>query len=335
MLIIPVNELVEGDLLGRGLYASDGRLMLKQGVTLNGSLIDGIKRLGHRYITVEMTDIRASLSGSDVKRNLMNLTKDVLQQIFNAMRTMSAFPRRALLEWSDHLSNTISETENMTFACDDLAPGGMELIAHSMNVCFLSTLTAKALGYNKKQLEYAAIGSLLHDIGLVLPHDSTLLLHHPVVGYDFLRKQRDIPEASLRIVLQHHEQIDGRGFPHGVRAESLTESSQICGLASDFDYFMNDPTIGRLPSEGIDFIMSKIDSSYSYGVVRAFMRAFQPYPIGTRVSLSGGLRGTVCAINGGNSCRPVIQLEGSDTRIDLMKHMTFKIEKVIPCAQRG
>ncbi|QJD81765.1 hypothetical protein [Cohnella herbarum] len=111
------------------------------------------------------------------------------------------------------------------------------------------------------------------------------------------------------------------------------ESSQICGLASDFDYFMNDPTTRRLPSEGIDFLMSKIDSSYSYTVVSAFMKAFQPYPLGTRVTLSGGLKGTVRAINEGNSCRPVIQLEDRDTRIDLMKHMAFQIEKVIPHAQ--
>jgi hypothetical protein len=53
VLIIPVNELVEGDLLGRGLYAPDGRLMLKEGITLNSNLIDGIKKLGHRYISVE------------------------------------------------------------------------------------------------------------------------------------------------------------------------------------------------------------------------------------------------------------------------------------------
>ncbi len=330
MLIIPVNELEEGDLLSRGLYAADGRLMLKQGVSLNGNLIDGIKRLGHRYVSVAMTERRTAISGSDIKSSLMNMTKDVLNQIFQSMRTMSSFPQRALMEWTEHISTTIIEEKDMTISCHEFALSGHELINHSQNVCFLSLLTAKALGYNKKQIEDIAIGSLLHDIGLVLPHDDTLLLHHPVIGYDLLRKQPGIPETALRIVLQHHEQMDGRGFPHGIKGTPLLESSQICGLASDFDYFMNDPTQDRLPSEGIDFVMSKIDSSYSYGVVRAFMHAFQPYPIGSKVVLSGGLTGTVCAVNKSNSCRPVVQLEQSETRVDLMKHMTFKIERVIP-----
>ena len=330
MLIIPVNELVEGDSLGRCLYAADGRLMLRQGVTLNGKLIEGIKRLGHRYISVEMTEKRTSISGADIKRNLMTMTKDILQQIFHSMRNMSVFPQRSLLEWTDHVSTIITEEKDLTMSCHDLASGGSELIAHSLNVCFLSMLTAKALGYNKKQLEYVAIGSLLHDLGLVLPHDDSLLLHHPILGYDLLRKQRGIPEASLQIVLQHHEQIDGRGFPYGVNGGSLLEGSQICGLASDFDYFLNDHAVSRLPTEGIDFVMSKIDSSYGYAIVKAFMLAFQPYPIGTQFVLSGGLTGKVCAINTANCCRPVIQIEQSDARIDLMKHLTIKIEKSYP-----
>jgi HD-GYP domain-containing protein (c-di-GMP phosphodiesterase class II) len=330
MLIIPVNELEDGDKLGRGLYTVDGRLMLKQGVALNGSLIDGIKRLGHRYISVEMTERRTAISGTDIKKNLMNMTRDVLNQIFKSMRTMSSFPHRTLMEWTDHISTTIIEETDMKLSCRDFASSGEELVAHSQNVCILSLLTAKALGYNKKQIENIAIGSLLHDIGLVLPYEDTLLLHHPVIGYDFLRKQQGIPETALRIVLQHHEQVDGRGFPHGIKGKPLLESSQICGLASDFDYFMNDPTHDRLPCEGFDFVMSKIDSSYSYGVVKAFMLAFQPYPVGSKVVLSGGLTGTVCAINNANPCRPVVRLEQSETQVDLMKHMTFKVIKVIP-----
>jgi hypothetical protein len=48
MRIVPVNELVEGDQLGRELYTTEGRLLLKQGISLNHRLIEGIKRLGHR-----------------------------------------------------------------------------------------------------------------------------------------------------------------------------------------------------------------------------------------------------------------------------------------------
>ncbi|MFD0672936.1 HD-GYP domain-containing protein [Cohnella sp. GCM10027633] len=331
MLIVPVEQLVEGDLLGRGIYAADGRLMLKEGATLNDRLIEGIKRLGQRYIFVAMTEHRAAGNDRlDKMGNLIHLTQEMLQHIFQSIRQMNGFPIRPLLEWADHVTEVVAGDPELTIGSNDLyASGDSELVSHSLNVCFLSLMTAKALGYKKARLEEVAIGSLLHDVGLVLPHDHTLLMHHPMVGYDMLRKVKGIPDGALRIVLQHHEQIDGRGFPYGIREAQLEEAAQICGIASEFDYFLNDRTADRLPSEGIDMVMSKIDTFCSYAVARAFIRSFQPYPVGTNVMLNGGLTGEVRAVNKANACRPVVQLDNSDARIDLMSSTTFKIEKVL------
>lgn len=330
MLIVPVEQLMDGDLLGRGIYSPDGRLMLKEGVALNERLIEGIKRLGQRYIFVEMTEHRASANGRTNKLgHLMNLTEEMLKQIFQAIRQLNTIPVRPLLEWADHVTEVIANDAELAFSSKDLSTDPSELISHSLNVCFLTLMTAKALGYNKTQLEELAIGSLLHDVGLVLPHDSSLIMHHPIIGYDMLKKIRGIPEGALKIVLQHHEQIDGRGFPYGIRDSHYCEAAQICGIASDFDYFMNDRASGRLPSEGIDMVMSKIDTSCSYAVARAFIKAFQPYPVGTQVVLTGGLTGKVTAINKANSCRPIVVLDRYNKQIDLMSHTTFQIEKVL------
>lgn len=330
MLIVPVEQLVEGDLLGRGIYAPDGRLMLKEGVALNERLIEGIKRLGQRYIFVKMTEHRASANGQlDKISHLMSLTEDILKRIFQTIKQLNNFPIRSLLEWADHVTEVVASESELTVSTNDLSADPSELISHSLNVCFLSLMTAKTLGYNKAKLEEVAIGSLLHDIGLVLPHDGSLLMHHPIIGYDMLKKVRGIPEGALRIILQHHEQIDGRGFPNGISDSHYGEAAQICGLASDFDYFMNDRASSRLPSEGIDMVMSKIDTTCSYGVAKAFIKAFQPYPPGTLVVLTGGLKAKVRAVNKANACRPVVVLDGCNTQIDLMSHTTFQIEQVI------
>ncbi|WP_027085363.1 HD-GYP domain-containing protein [Cohnella panacarvi] len=330
MLILPVEKVVNGDLLGRGIYSPDGRLMLKEGVALNEKLIEGIKRLGQKYIFVELTAHRAS-ENSDLNKisHLMNLTEEILQQIFQAVRQLNNIPVRPLLEWADHVTEVFANDSDLTMSTKDLSTDPAELISHSLNVCFLSLITAKTLGYNKKQLEEVAIGSLLHDIGLVLPHDGSLMMHHPIIGYDMLKKVKGIPDGALRIVLQHHEQIDGHGFPFGISYSNCNEAAQICGVASDFDYFMNDKTASRLPAEGIDMVMSKIDTSCSYAVARAFIKTFQPYPVGTMVALTGGLTGRVTAINKANPSRPVIVLDRCNTKVDLMAHTTFQIEKVL------
>ncbi len=335
MRLVPVDELEEGDLLGRGLYDEGGRLMLRQGVPLNGRLIEGIKKRGHQYIFVQLNEKRAAASGFDLISHLRLLTKDLLERVFRSVRQNGSLPLEPLKDWADHVSYSIAEEKEMTIRLSDLErdperdEGQSELIAHGLNVCFLSMLTAKALGYKEKQIREVALGSLLHDIGLALPHDGTFFFQHPLIGRDLLRKLPDFPAESLKMVVQHHEQVDGTGFPYALRGPQVAEAAQIVGLCSEFDYFMNDGLNDRLPSEGLDFVMSKIDTSFDYGVVRAFMKAFQPYPVGMEVRLTGGLLATVVEQNRGHSCRPIVKLKPSGTRFDLMKHTTFIIEEVI------
>ncbi|WP_219641264.1 HD-GYP domain-containing protein [Cohnella sp. CFH 77786] len=330
MLLVPVHELKDGDRLGRGLYSGDGRLLLKQGIRLNDRMIEGIKRLGLNYIYVEISDNGSGSAGRDWKRNLRAVTGELLDRCFQAIRRNGTFPAKPLFDWAEHLSGIVTEKPDFKLGPGDLTMDQEELIAHSLNVCFLSMLTAKALGYGERLLREVAIGSLLHDIGLAVPLEDKLVMNHPLIGFDILRKVPGIPTNALQIVLQHHERIDGRGFPQGIRGRAFREASQICAVACEFDDFMNRSLTPRLPEEGFDYVMSKIDTSYDYGVVRAFLRIFEPYPVGTAVKLTGNLEGTVIETNPANPNRPVVQLRATGGRIDLMRHPTLRIERAQP-----
>jgi len=328
MLLVSVDELAEDDLLGKGLYAPDGRLMLKHGVRLNARLIEGIKRLGHSYVFVQMTDRRSQAGSADWKRNMRTIAEDVLMRFLEAVRTNKPLPVRPLYDWADYVSEALPEKAEISIRPDDLAKAREAIAARGVNVGILSAAIAKSLGYREAAIRDVAIGSLLHDIGLAVPLENKLALHHPAIGYDCLRKIPGFPQAALQIVLQHHERIDGRGFPQGLRGEDVREASQICALAGDIHEFLNESLTDRLPHEGIEYAMSKIDTSYHYGVVRAFLDIYEPYPVGTRVTLTGHLQGTVIENNRAHAARPVIRLQASGDRFDLMQHPAFLIERV-------
>ncbi|MBB6636197.1 HD-GYP domain-containing protein [Cohnella thailandensis] len=297
---------------------------------MNDKLIEGIKRYGHRYIFVDVAGDRVGRRDYGFKRSIRGLTKDMLQRVFESIRTQSPLPDSQLMEWADHISDAVLQEQEVHVHVGDLElDKEEELISHSVNVTFLSLLTARKLGYKHSALREVAIGSLLHDIGLVRPMDTAVVIRHPVIGLEMARRIKGIPEASLRMIAQHHEQVDGRGFPHGLDGGRIDEASQIVGLSSEFDLFLRDGARKRLPCEGVDFIMSKIDTSFSYGVVSAFVKSYQPYPTGTQVRLTGGLLATVCEQNKGHSCRPVVKLAQFGTRFDLLSHTTFRIEEVL------
>ncbi|WP_276352877.1 HD-GYP domain-containing protein [Cohnella caldifontis] len=330
MLLVPVQDLKDGDLLGKGLYSADGRLMLGRGSRLNERLIEGIKRLGQHYVYVELTETRTGQKEWDWKKNLRRLTEDLLFRWFEAVRQKESLPVKPLFDWAEHVTEIVSEQAGAKIGLADMSRDREPFVAHSLNVCFLSLLTAKALGYREKELIDVAVGSLLHDIGLAVPLEDKLVLNHPLIGFDLLRKVPGITADALQIVLQHHERIDGRGFPHGISGGAFRKASQICALAVEFDDFMNRSLTNRLPCEGFEFVMSKVDTSYDYEIVRAFLNVFEPYPVGTPVTLTGGLEGTVAETNPGHPCRPVIRLQATGDRFDLMQHITFRIERAEP-----
>lgn len=327
MQLVSVQNVKEGDQLGKCLYTADGRLMLKQGMRLNQRMIDGIKRMGQHYIFVEMAGADSAAGEWNWMLNMRSLSEDLLKQIYQSVRQNGAFPVKPLVDWSEHMSGIVAELTEMRISPLDMLQERENLIAHSLNVTFLSMLTGKALGYKVQQLRELAIGCLLHDIGLAVPLDDKLAINHPLIGHDMLRKISDIPLQSLQIVLQHHERVDGRGFPQGLKGREVREAAQICSISSDFDDFMNHSLTKRLPCEGIDFVMSKIDTSYDYHVVRAFLKIFEPYPVGTAVTLTGNLVGTVVETNPSHPCRPVIRLSTTGDRFDLLHHTTFRIER--------
>lgn len=329
MRLVRTDQLEEGDKLGRSLYTAEGRLVLRRGIVLDRRLIDGLKKRSQRYLVIETTDPLGVAPGA-LKDNLREQMKDLLAMIVENVRTGGPAQIEPVLEWSDHMSRMVMEERGLLYHYGDvLRCGDDDMISHSVNVCFLSALTAKALGYSRQQVQSVAIGALLHDIGLFRPHDGTMVIQHPQIGYELLRQQPDLTPEALRIVLQHHEQLDGRGFPHGTRGAELSEEAQICGLCSDFDYYMNDLLAEKLPCGGIEYVMSKIDTSYSYAVVRGFLKAFVPYPVGTELLLTGGLRATVVELNQGHLARPIVRLTRFGTRFNLMEHPSFMVEAVV------
>ena len=120
-----------------------------------------------------------------------------------------------------------------------------------MHVFIYGTMLARALFSRQKAgyFDESGLGFLLHDIGkkeippYILNKKGTLthqeweiIKMHPEVGAKILQKSSDrISEKTLEIVLQHHERIDGTGYPRGLKGKQIGLYSRICIIANTFD----------------------------------------------------------------------------------------------------
>ncbi len=114
---------------------------------------------------------------------------------------------------------------------------------HQVRVTQLAIGIAREIGLTEEKIESIRIASLVHDIGKIgIPSEIltkpgklndieySLIKNHPQIGYDIL-KDIDFSYPIARIVLQHHERLDGSGYPGGLKGEDILFEAKIIAVA--------------------------------------------------------------------------------------------------------
>jgi HD-GYP domain-containing protein (c-di-GMP phosphodiesterase class II) len=119
---------------------------------------------------------------------------------------------------------------------------------HTRRVALLAVRVGEELGLNPARLRSLATGGLLHDIGKLAVPDAILkkpdsldedefavIRRHPEWGHDLLGQVGDFPAAVRRLVLDHHERLDGTGYPRGLQEAQLDLETRILSVCDVYD----------------------------------------------------------------------------------------------------
>lgn len=178
---------------------------------------------------------------------------------------------------------------------------------HSMNVCMLAVALATAMGEPESNIEEMGVGALLHDVGkLKVPLDilnkpATLtdnefaeMKRHPEYGVEILREGTQLSRESMRIVLEHHERMNGRGYPAGLVGDQISHYSQIVAIADVYDAMTSDRVYksGRAPQDAMK-TMAAVPGDFNAELLERFVTTLGAYPVGSLVELNTGEVGFV------------------------------------------
>ncbi len=181
------------------------------------------------------------------------------------------------------MNATIDTMSNMIEAKDPYTSG------HQHRVCQLAVPLARELGLSEDKVEGIRIASLIHDIGKIgIPTEILskptrltdmefiLIKDHSQIGYDIL-KSIDFPWPVARIVLQHHERLNGTGYPNKLKGDEIILEAKIIGVA-DVVEAMSSHRPYR-PALGIDKALGEISKNkgtlYEPEVVDACIKLFK------------------------------------------------------------
>ena len=194
---------------------------------------------------------------------------------------------------------------------------------HSLNVCVLSLTFGRALKLPQKELEELGLGALLHDIGKMrvplkvlnkpgklTPDEFEIMKSHPGMGYELLRKEKNISEEVLAIVRNHHERLNGSGYPDQLTDSAITYFTKIVTITDVYDAITSDRVYhdGMTPHDAMQRLYEWMPDNFDKALIEQFIRTLGIYPIGSAVELKTGHIGLVVKLNEGHRLKPVVML---------------------------
>ncbi|WP_144513491.1 HD-GYP domain-containing protein [Bacillus sp. FJAT-22090] len=215
---------------------------------------------------------------------------------------------------------------------------------HSIAVGIISGAIAKKMGYSSGMINQIATAGLLADVGMskvdvkvrekksyLTESDFSEIKKHTIYSLQMVKESPLLKPEMKMAIFQHHERLDGSGYPKGEKMDNITTFSQIIAVA-DVYHAMTSERVYRAKSSSfkvLEMIKEEEFGKYSLEVVNALISLVGSLPISTSVRLSDDRIGEVVFLHRDSPMRPMIRLTETGQIIDLAARRTVHIESVI------
>lgn len=285
--------------------------------------------------TSEMAHLPISSLHQEYDR-MLHLTKSAFQSVLAA-----ELPIYELRRQLEALIKQMKHYKVLTFT-----PRNMNEYDYFYHNAILSSMTSYLLaqwhGLPQKDWMQVAFAGLLHDIGntkidpLILYHPESLteeeseeMRMHTTYGYQQLRKTSAINEGVRLTALQHHEKMDGSGYPFHLTGEKIHVYARIVAIADIFHAMTLNRRYRKAQSPYLvlEQLKSEAFGKLDPGIVQTFVEKVTQFHNGMRVRLSNGETGTIIFSDRNHPTRPMVSI--NDEIINLMKDTSLYIEEVL------
>jgi putative nucleotidyltransferase with HDIG domain len=199
---------------------------------------------------------------------------------------------------------------------------------HSVNTSILAMSLGRQLEFDRNTLHQIGVGTLLHDIGKTkIPpeilnkpgrfesHEMEIMKQHVLRGVEVLSTTTGLGDSYLRPALEHHERVDGTGYPHRRMRSELSQFGLIAAVVDIYDAITSDRCYhkGRAAHEALQFLYRlSLEGHLDATLVQRFIHVVGIYPVGSVLELNTGETGIVKEVHHHAPLAPVVLIVKSD-----------------------
>ena len=244
-----------------------------------------------------------------------NLLKDV--------KVGKAIDIAPIHELANELQSSVFRNANALSCLGRIREKDNYLLEHSVNLSVLMSLFGRYRKLSSDALHQTIVGALLHDIGKILTPDEVLhkpgrlspeefevMKAHARHSRDILANTKGIGELSVITAAEHHERLDGTGYPEGLKGKQISVYGRMVAITDVYDAITADRVYhkGMTPTHGLKKLLEWSGDHLDPGLVREFIRCVGLYPIGSLVLLESGKLGVVVETNEDDQRLPVVRV---------------------------
>lgn len=257
-------------------------------------------------------------------RQVYQAAKTVIQDAMNDTRLGRAINVDAVRTVISDMTDSVFRNPDALSSLSRLKRFDEYTFYHSVNTALLAMSLGRSLGFDRPMIHLAGVGTLLHDIGkMKVPleilnkpgrfeaHEMEIMKQHVLRGVEVLTSTTGLGSSYIQPALEHHERINGDGYPHRRAHQDISQFGLITAVVDIYDAMTSDRCYhkGRPAHEIIQLLYRlSLESHLDSTLVQRFIQVVGIYPVGSVVELDSGETGIVKRINHEAPLAPVVLL---------------------------
>ena len=321
---VRTSSLKTGMKVDQSIIDKTRRVLIARGTILDPYLIDALKRLGINGVYIrEGEDAEPVILGNNVSES--EEAKKVIDKLTVADRTRVTLTESVKKRVHEGISYLYSNTDAADFAdtsksiASELlkAIDGNDALAidismlkvsdeytfkHSVDVATMAMVVAKKMGYSEEEVYDVGVAGLLHDLGKakvppeilnkpgkLTEEEFEIMKKHSFHSYCILKDNKGIRDSVKLAVLQHHEKINGQGYPMGLMAPQISKYAKILTVVDIYDALVTDRPYKAAFSQrdAVEMLMA-MTYELDMDALKGFLGSVILYPVSCIVQLSNG-----------------------------------------------
>lgn len=290
-IVLPLERIGPGMVLAKDVANDAGSPLFQAGTPLHAPILEQMRALGIRQLWVDPPRIQRPPSPPPPPAAVRDVVRPETREeattlVGNIFQDPSQVPLPQVINLVKNIVDEVLQNAETVVSIQSLRDYHHYTYQHSVNLCVLGISFAKTLAFDAADLRELGLGLLLHDYGKtkvptsiidkpakLTDDEFAVMKTHPEVGWRLLSRHYDLPSGSQAVILQHHERLNGTGYPYRLHADEIHLFAKIGMIVDVYDAMTSDRSYakGRPPEVVKQFLTDQAGQHFDSDLIASFL----------------------------------------------------------------